>query len=289
MVKIFIDPGHGGTDPGASGNGLQEKNVTLQISRNIRDILTEYEDVQVRMSREGDQTVSLSQRTNAANAWGADFLMSVHINAGGGTGYEDYRHNKLSASSASGKIQAAIHAAVLNEIKNYKVQDRGAKSANYHMLRESNMPAVLSENLFIDTAADANLLKNNSFLQAIARGHVIGMAKALNLKAKPKEELTVAQAQDLQRQINELKNQLAMQVGKPADMNKVSSWAEKDWKEASENGYFDGTRPGAPITREETAIVINRLRRNFIELIGKNSAEMIKIEERLAAIENKAD
>lgn len=47
------------------------------------------------------------------------------------------------------------------------------------------------------------------------------------------------------------------------DINKVSAWAEKDWIEATENGYFDGTRPGAPITREEAAIVINRLRQNL--------------------------
>ncbi|MBA4538815.1 N-acetylmuramoyl-L-alanine amidase, partial [Bacillus aquiflavi] len=57
MVKIFIDPGHGGTDPGAVGNGLQEKNLTLQISTKIRDILVnEYNNVYVNMSRTGDQT-----------------------------------------------------------------------------------------------------------------------------------------------------------------------------------------------------------------------------------------
>ncbi|AZS15378.1 glycoside hydrolase family 25 protein [Paenibacillus lutimineralis] len=52
------------------------------------------------------------------------------------------------------------------------------------------------------------------------------------------------------------------------DINKVSSWAAEDWKEATENGYFDGSRPGAPITREEAAIVINRLRNNFLKQKG---------------------
>ncbi|WP_162009977.1 M23 family metallopeptidase [Paenibacillus xylanilyticus] len=52
------------------------------------------------------------------------------------------------------------------------------------------------------------------------------------------------------------------------DINIVSTWAESSWKEAQVNGYFDGTRPGAPITREEAAIVINRLRRNFLALIA---------------------
>lgn len=102
MVKLFIDPGHGGTDPGAVGNGLQEKSLTLQIATRIKDILTlEYDNVSIRMSRTGDQTVSLSERTNAANAWGADFFLSVHINAGGGTGYEDYVYPGVGAPTTT--------------------------------------------------------------------------------------------------------------------------------------------------------------------------------------------
>lgn len=85
MAKIFIDPGHGGSDPGAVGNGIQEKDITLRIATMIRDMLvSEYEDVTVRMSRTSDETVSLSERSNAANAWGADYFVSVHVNAGGG-------------------------------------------------------------------------------------------------------------------------------------------------------------------------------------------------------------
>ncbi|WP_053178034.1 peptidoglycan recognition protein family protein [Peribacillus loiseleuriae] len=53
------------------------------------------------------------------------------------------------------------------------------------------------------------------------------------------------------------------------DIDKVSDWAKKDWEEAIANGYFDGTRPGSPFTREEAAIVINRLRKNLLELISK--------------------
>lgn len=91
MVKIFIDPGHGGTDSGAAANGLLEKNITLQIALFLRDMLiSEYDGVSVRLSRSIDQSVTLSQRTNAANSWGADYFVSIHINAGGGTGFESY-------------------------------------------------------------------------------------------------------------------------------------------------------------------------------------------------------
>lgn len=83
MVKIFIDPGHGGSDPGATGNGLQEKTLTLQIALALRTILTnEYEDVSLLLSRTSDQYVSLNDRTNAANNWGADFFLSIHVNSG---------------------------------------------------------------------------------------------------------------------------------------------------------------------------------------------------------------
>jgi N-acetylmuramoyl-L-alanine amidase len=183
MVKIFIDPGHGGTDPGAQGNGLQEKNLTMQISNRIRDMLLEYENTQVKLSREGDQTLSLKQRTDMANAWGADFVLSVHINASGGTGYEDYRHNSTSADSLTGKIQNNIHSEVMAGIKDYGVRDRGAKAANFHMLRESNMQSLLTENLFLDNVSDAKLLKQSSFIDAIARGHVNGLVKVFGLKA----------------------------------------------------------------------------------------------------------
>ena len=180
MVKIFIDPGHGGSDPGAVGNGLREKTLTLQIATRIKDILiTEYSNVQVRMSRTVDSTRSLAQRTNDANAWGADFFLSVHINAGGGTGYEDFIYP--GAGKPSTTYQSNIHAEIMKLVD---FKDRGRKTASYYVLKESNMPALLTENGFIDTSADANKLKSATFIEALARGHVNGIAKSFNLKKK---------------------------------------------------------------------------------------------------------
>lgn len=77
MVKLFIDPGHGGTDPRALGNIFQKKNLTLQIAAAIQEILIEeYENVEIRLSRTGDKTLSLSARTNAANRWDADYFIA---------------------------------------------------------------------------------------------------------------------------------------------------------------------------------------------------------------------
>ncbi|WP_217506349.1 glycoside hydrolase family 25 protein [Paenibacillus xylanilyticus] len=76
-----------------------------------------------------------------------------------------------------------------------------------------------------------------------------------------------------------------MPVSQERDINVPSKWAEASWKEAQANGYFDGTRPGAPITREETAIVINRLRRNFLALISGVDVDVKDLDDRLKKIE----
>lgn len=179
-MKIYVDAGHGGLDAGAIGNGLQEKDVTLAIATRIQRMLREeYRKVAVKMSRTKDQTVSLEARTKEANAWGADFFLSIHVNAGGGTGYEDYIHQQLPGTSRTSTIRNTMHTEI---VKLSKLKNRGKKKANFHVLRESSMPAVLTENGFIDAKADAEKMKSNTWLDQMARGHVNGLAKALNLK-----------------------------------------------------------------------------------------------------------
>ncbi|HAQ08576.1 MAG TPA: N-acetylmuramoyl-L-alanine amidase [Bacillus bacterium] len=184
-MKLYLDPGHGGNDPGAQGNGLKEKNFTLDIALRIRSILqNNYENIDVMMSRTSDVSKSLSQRTNEANDWEADFYMSIHINAFNGTarGYEDYIHSSLSDQSATADYRDIIHAEV---IRLNQLIERGKKKADFHVLRESMMPAFLSENGFIDNPDDAALIKLASWRQDVARGHAVGIEKAFGLKEKP--------------------------------------------------------------------------------------------------------
>jgi len=183
MVRIFLDPGHGGTDTGAVANGLQEKNITLAIAKKIRDKLANYEGVQVKLSRESDTSLSLKQRTDMANAWGANYLISVHINAGGGTGFESYTYNgNYSGKQETNRKRSILHAEIMRQLSG--VRDRGYKESNLHMVRESHMEAVLTENLFIDNADDAAKLKQDAWLDKIAQGHVNGLAILFNLKQK---------------------------------------------------------------------------------------------------------
>lgn len=199
-TKILIDPGHGGKDPGAQGNGLKEKDVTLDISKRVNSVLNSNYDVSTKMTRNSNKTVSLNNRTSVANSWGADLFLSVHINAGGGTGYEDYIHSSFGPQTysmkrydtTSPKVQAAIRAEVNKVLDKYGIRDRGAKRANFHVLRESGMPAVLLEIMFIDTKKDADLLKNNNFKQDMAVSISKGVANAYKLKAKNKPDTNIA-------------------------------------------------------------------------------------------------
>ncbi|WP_029267622.1 N-acetylmuramoyl-L-alanine amidase [Virgibacillus alimentarius] len=183
-MKLYLDPGHGGSDNGASGNGLKEKAINLDIALKIRSILNkDYENVNVRMSRTDDSTVSLDERTNEANSWGADYFLSIHCNSfnGSAKGYEDYIHSSLSDSSKTANYQDTMHEAIT---KVNALSNRGKKKANFHVLRETTMPALLTENGFIDNEHDANLMEQASWRRKVAQGHVNGLEKAFGLKRK---------------------------------------------------------------------------------------------------------
>jgi len=187
--KVMIDAGHGGTDSGAVGNGLREKDLTLKLATLINNHLNNNYDVTTKMTRTSDTTVSLPQRTRMANEWNADIFLSIHINAGGGTGFEDFTYSgrmaqPRSVQNESKEIQQVIHAEIKEVLKKYNVRDRGTKEANFHVLRETKMPSLLTETMFIDNAHDANLLKNENFINDIAIAHSRGTAKALNLPIK---------------------------------------------------------------------------------------------------------
>lgn len=181
MPKIVLDPGHGGSDSGAVNGNHLEKNFNLSIALKVRDYLLRNYDVEVLMTRTTDTAVSLSERTNMANRNSADYYCSIHVNAGGGTGFESYIYNGA-VSNRTGNAQRIIHNEVMNRLSSYGVRDRGMKRANFHVLRETRMPAILLENLFIDNNVDLRLLRNQSFQHTLGIAISEGIAKAMSLK-----------------------------------------------------------------------------------------------------------
>lgn len=181
-MKIYLDAGHGGEDSGAIGNGLQEKEVALDLALRIRRMLRDYPQVLVKLSRTTDATKSLRARTNEANSWGANLFLSLHCNAfnGRARGYEDFIYNKLPAGSVTRNYQTILHEKVLRAIG---IPNRGKKQANFHVLRESKMPAILTENGFIDHPEDAKLMKQAAWREKVAAAHVEGLVEIFNLKS----------------------------------------------------------------------------------------------------------
>jgi N-acetylmuramoyl-L-alanine amidase len=186
MKLIVVDPGHGGQDPGAIFQRLQEKVVNLDIAKRVREYMEKEYEVKVMMTREGDSTVSLEARTNLANSVKADFFCSIHHNAGGGTGFESYRFNGTNTFSRKSKtFQEIIHREVINVVTGkYNRRDRGFKAANFHVLRETSMPSVLLEILFLDTTEDREIIQHESFKEDISSAIGEGIAKALALPRK---------------------------------------------------------------------------------------------------------
>ena len=122
------------------------------------------------MSRTTDRTLSLPARTKEANQKKADILLSIHANAAVNTSAKGYETFHYPGSSKGKALATAIHKEVI-DAKIYN-SDRGVKTANFHMLRESNMPAVLVEFAFISNDEDRVLLTNkkDEFAEALAKG-----------------------------------------------------------------------------------------------------------------------
>ncbi|CDN43345.1 N-acetylmuramoyl-L-alanine amidase [Paenibacillus sp. P22] len=178
---LALDAGHGGTDPGASGNGIVEKDSALDLTLKTASYLRSKYAVDIRLTRSSDVFVALSDRASLANGWGAAYFVSIHHNAGGGEGYESYVYPGT-RTGASGRSQDAVHSLIMAYLKPLGVADRGKKEANFAVLRETSMPALLLENLFLDQAFDAGLLKDAAVRQNLAAAIGEGIAAAMALK-----------------------------------------------------------------------------------------------------------
>ena len=157
--KIVIDAGHGGRDQGAAGRKAQEKDITLKIAqRTGKYIRRRTRGVDVILTRDKDEFISLNERANFANFCQADLFISIHANSARGyaEGTETFvwnkRHNPWSLKLAQ-LIQEEY-------TERGKRKNRGVKKANFAVLRNTNMPAVLTEVGFISNAQEEKYLRS---------------------------------------------------------------------------------------------------------------------------------
>lgn len=159
--KIYVDPGHGGSDSGAVGpTGLKEKDVNLRVGTVLKNCLKEYGGATVRMSRTGDSSRSLSYRATDANNWGAYRFISVHHNSYSSpsvNGTETYSWaNSGNGADLRDKVQKQLLA--WGHLPN-----RGAKTANFYVLRNTTMSAILTEASFISNPSEEARLRDASY------------------------------------------------------------------------------------------------------------------------------
>ncbi|RXZ77230.1 hypothetical protein EBB07_33705 [Paenibacillaceae bacterium] len=241
--SVVIDAGHGGKDPGAIGSGLQEKDLALKLALRIGKLLADW-GAQVSYTRQTDVFLELSDRAAIANKAGANFFLSTHINAGATDkgGFETFRYTSASANSKT--YQETIHRHVAALYKAKGRPDRGVKTANLAVLRQTKMPAVLMEYGFISHAEDVALLKDATWLEQLAQATAEGVAEALGIE----------------------KREEAPQVPKKTEFNDVPAghWAEASIAKAAAAGVLAGVSPGVfglgqPVTREQLAVILDRV------------------------------
>lgn len=176
-LTVVIDPGHNysGVDTGATGCGIREQDITFAIADKVRPYLEE-RGFNVVMTRDSlydncateSTSASLAYRYNLANDIGADLFVSIHCNAGGGSGTETYCYY----GNEEGKELASY---IQNNIVNsLGTANRGVKEAGFAVIKNTSMTAVLIETAFIDTPADAAILADEgcqwTYAECIADG-----------------------------------------------------------------------------------------------------------------------
>jgi len=151
---IFLDPGHGGRDPGAVNGSRHESHDNLRMALAVKPLLQRH-GFNILMSRAEDVFVSLQERTNMANAANADLLISLHRNAF----HDPSAHGtEIIVSMAPTTAELALACSMLENLAAAGIQrNRGVKRMNMHMLRESRMTSVMPELGFITNTRDNEL------------------------------------------------------------------------------------------------------------------------------------
>lgn len=170
---IVLDAGHGGSDPGASGNGIIEKNLTLDVTKRVEAKLKRA-GAKVLMTRSGDTFPTLKDRTDFAKKNYAEVFVSIHGNsfAPSANGAEVFYDTSTNPNGHESRVLAQY--IQNNIVKMANMTDRGVKDTGFYVIRNNSVAAVLVELGFMTNKSDAEKLKNNPdiFAEAIYQGLV---------------------------------------------------------------------------------------------------------------------
>jgi N-acetylmuramoyl-L-alanine amidase len=215
---IVIDPGHGGKDPGARGRrGTEEKEITLKVALQLRDLLNKQPGIRVLMTREQDVFIDLEERAKFANSHDADLFVSVHVNShtsrsvngleiyhfgeakdqralevaarengtplnSTGVGWEYLVADLLTTKKVEESLELAWstkQAMVGHMNGHYPVNDHGVKTAPFYVLRFTSMPSILAEIAYISNPEEETLLRKPAFIRDVANSLFQGVKSYL--------------------------------------------------------------------------------------------------------------
>ncbi|MDR0270680.1 N-acetylmuramoyl-L-alanine amidase family protein [Paenibacillus sp.] len=175
---VVIDAGHGAKDPGTTGiTGKKEKNFNLALALKVGKILKQDPNLNVVLTRSDDTFLELSERAKIANDLKADVFVAIHANSAGSSaasGSETYYQRDASKALANVMHKHLVQAAGL--------PNRGVKYGNFHVIRETKMPAVLLEVGYLSNKNDEASLFSESFQQRVAQGVADGIKEYLGVK-----------------------------------------------------------------------------------------------------------
>ncbi|MBH0187981.1 MAG: N-acetylmuramoyl-L-alanine amidase [Nitrospira sp.] len=217
-TTIVIDPGHGGKDSGAVGlRQTEEKDITLKVGLQLKELLSKQPGVRVLMTRDRDVFIELEERAKYANSHDADLFVSVHVNSHPSRsvkGIEIYhfgeakdqralevaaRENGTPLSSTgigweylvadlltTKKIEASLELAwtakeamITHMNGQYAINDHGVKTAPFYVLRFTSMPSILAEIAYISNPNEEDLLRKPAFVRDVAQSLFKGISAFL--------------------------------------------------------------------------------------------------------------
>jgi len=235
-MRIVIDAGHGPETAGkrSPDGSLREYQFNSAVARYVADALLHgYEGVDIMLTHDDSRDVPLKERTDRANAWKADLFVSIHANAYGDGGWNSAQGIETFVHETRPPAAVALANAVQRQlVKATGRPDRGVKSANFHVLRETKMTAILVECGFMTHRQECELLKSDAYRRKCAEAIVAGIVETYGLRPK-----------------------------QPAQKPATEDWraefvAAREW--AVENGITDGSRPKDTVTREELWTMLHR-------------------------------
>jgi N-acetylmuramoyl-L-alanine amidase len=186
IVKIMLDAGHGYNTPGKrSPDGMREYEFNRAVANYAKQLLADYKNVTVYFSHSDQRDVSLKARTDKANSLNVDIFVSIHANAFGGGGWSNvggietfvYPTRPPVAYQLAQKIQRTL-------VISTGLDNRGVKTADFHVLRETKMDAVLVECGFMTNRNEIKLLRSETYRRTIAEGIVKALAEQFKLQSK---------------------------------------------------------------------------------------------------------